>query len=381
MVALENGIVTDSTLVDVEHSPYRATDHVLLRGQMTVTQVIAQSSNVGTANILCDAFYKRQNDYYQGISNLCFDKPMNFDLPVKKPNIAGRGSVFDKKVFGYVIVPPIYMLRFYNAIANEGRMIEPFLVQDVRTGGGKSAGRVQTADGEKKFPVKKGEVVCPKICSEKTLKSVQNMLLEVMKTGTGKAYRSKQVVFAGKTGTADIITSNASQGSFCGYFPVDTTGREKPKYSCIVVMYKTTAYNLWGTYSCAVFKNIAEGITAMTFPRTPDDLATHAKPHQLLPVFKNGNGAALKDVASFLHVKTEGENSRWVTVRNDSNKIVLTPLVVENGKIPNVRGMGAKDAVYLIEKAGFRVGISGAGKVSEVIYNTDKKTATIILKK
>ena len=259
MVALENGLISNpDSMIYVKSTPYSGMkDHAPFKEDyLSVTQVIAKSSNVGMANIFCPAYHgnKSKNKiYFDAMSALKFDAPINFELYVPSPIIENveRVNDFQRRVIGYICVSPLYMLRFYNAIANNGKMINPFIIKDKRTVKGKSL---------KGFPKTKGEIVTEKICSERTLGIVQNMLFEVVNSGTAKGNKSKTVTFAGKTGTADIISENASQGTFCGYFPA-----EKPKYSCIVVMYKKTVGggNLWGTESCSVFKDIAEKINAL----------------------------------------------------------------------------------------------------------------------
>lgn len=256
MAAIENGFVTDTSLVYVRDSKYGNVKdyHKFSTDSASVTQIIAHSSNIGVANILCDAYYHKRKDFYEAITKLCFDAPINFDLPAPSPMIEKASSNFEKKVFGYVGVSPLYMLRFFNAIANNGKMINPFIVKNIEK-------NYRSLDG---YPRKTGGKVADKICSESTLKSVQKMLVEVFNSGNAKKYKSKTVTLAGKTGTADIVEKNkkaATQGTFCGYFPAG-----KPKYSCIVMMNRkaeTEEDNLFGAESCEVFKNIAEKIFSM----------------------------------------------------------------------------------------------------------------------
>lgn len=261
MVALEKNLVTESTVVNVATTKY-GTEKDPIKDSHTITDptvmgVIVQSSNVGTANIVCDAFYHKRDEYYNALSKLKFDAPLQFDYYFDtinrpaKPSIKGSRAIFGKQTYGYVGVSPLYMLRFYNAIANNGRMVNPFIIRDIE----------QNNKSLKGFPKKRGEVVSDTICSENTLKIIQKMLLQVVenKNGTAHSFKSDKVTFAGKTGTADIKSPRiASQGTFCGYFPADN-----PKYSCIVVMFREGSANLWGAESCSVFKDIAERIFIM----------------------------------------------------------------------------------------------------------------------
>jgi cell division protein FtsI (penicillin-binding protein 3) len=321
MVALENRIVTPFDSINAETTIYNVSDgRHRQKGKLPVWKIITESTNVGVANVICDAYYNNQDAYIEQIKKMRFDAPMNLQLPyARQPRIVKPTSKgdFSKRVIGYFNVPPIYMLRFYNAIANNGKMINPIVVKQV---------------GNKKYSA---ETVTNKICSDKTIRQVQDMLLQAVLTGTAKSYKSNAVLFAGKTGTADILSDGASQGTFCGYFPVDTINHKKPEYSCIVVMYKRTNNNLWGKESCSVFKNIAEKITACKYK---DKLSNKQKSENPL-FFKNS--------------------------KND-----ITKIDIKNNTVPDIIGTGARSAVYLLEKSGYIVQkINGMGTVKEVIRN------------
>ena len=258
--------------------------------------------------------------------------------------------------FGYETqIPPIYTLAFYNAIANNGKMIRPIFTKEIMHNG-KTVQSFST------------EVIRESICSERTLNIIKDMLLGVVEKGTGKAVRSDFVRIAGKTGTAQIASGGVyrqagHQVAFCGYFPADA-----PKYSCIVVIRQPRiGYPSGGTMSGGVVKAIAEKVYAshMSFDirdMERDSLAV------TMPRPKAGDRVALDEVLDKLDIdmNTDEAASRWVTASiDDSLQVVkLKDIPVREGLVPNVVGMGAKDAVYLLESAGLRASLNGLGRVA-----------------
>lgn len=257
--------------------------------------------------------------------------------------------------FGYETqIPPIYTLTFFNAIANNGKMVRPMFTKEIINGG----------KVVKSFST---DVLKSSICSDETLEIIKGMLLGVVEQGTGKAVYSDAISIAGKTGTAQIASggvyrTSGHQVAFCGYFPSDN-----PKYSCIVVIRRPRiGYPSGGGMSGVVVKHIAEKIYAnyMSFDvksLEKDSLAV------LTPVPKNGNKEYLERVMSKLNIKMEGRNSEtdWVvTDRTESGeRVMLKDLTLIEGLVPHVTGMGAKDAVFLMESAGLRVSLQGSGRV------------------
>jgi cell division protein FtsI (penicillin-binding protein 3) len=271
--------------------------------------------------------------------------------------------------FGYEVqIPPIQMLTFYNAIANDGKMVRPMFVKDIMKNG-KSVKRFQT------------EVVIPEICSPNTLKIIQDMLYNVVnyndptpanRDGTGKPARSDVIKVAGKTGTAQIASGGAYRTaghtvSFCGYFPY-----EKPLYSCIVVISRPRVGIVSGGAMCGVVvKEIAEKIYSS---HTIFDMKSVAAdsirtPH---PDVKNGDYLALKNVTRRLNIQTTDNNikSTYIVAGSDNKGVTMRELPMNQNVVPNVIGMGAKDAVFALENSGLRVSVSGYGRVvSQSIIN------------
>ena len=265
---------------------------------------------------------------------------------------------------GYeTMIPPIYLLNFYNAIANNGKMVKPKFVEAI------------VKDGEviKEFPT---EVINPEICSEETIKQIQHILRRVVSHGLAKAAGSKQFSVSGKTGTAQISQGKAGYKagrtkhlvSFCGYFP-----SENPKYSCYVAIQAPKGSPSGGLQAGSVFSRIAERIYAkhlvVDLDQAKDSTAVFT------PDVKNGD---LKEAAYILEALNIQNNSStmnfekqpmWGKIHNTTHSTELKEPKFNNRLVPNVRGMGAKDAVFLLEKDGLKVRLTGYGKVKSQSIN------------
>lgn len=246
-------------------------------------------------------------------------------------------------------------LAFYNEIANNGKMVRPIFTKEIMHNG-KTVQSFST------------EVIRESICSERTLNMIKDMLLGVVEKGTGKAVHSDFVRIAGKTGTAQIASGGVyrqagHQVAFCGYFPAD-----EPKYSCIVVIRQPrNGYPSGGTMSGGVVKAIAEKVYAshMSFDirdMEKDSLAV------TLPQPKAGERGALEYVLDKLDIEADNDSieTQWVTAKREDGRedVELKDIPIREGLVPNVVGMGAKDAVYLLESVGLRASLNGMGRVS-----------------
>jgi cell division protein FtsI (penicillin-binding protein 3) len=260
---------------------------------------------------------------------------------------------------GYELqMPPMYVLAFYNAIANDGKMIAPKLVKSVRRNG----------VDVKVFPT---ETVKKSICSEKTLGKVRQMLIDVVEKGTAKAARSEHFKIAGKTGTAQVDygkskSKKTHQLTFCGYFPADD-----PKYSIIVVVWYPSSkfYPSAGAISGEVFKNIAERLYAVS-PLTRNYIGNtkiEAGDAIFSPATKDGNYDDLVTSLGHLGVDyaVDGEvSSGWCRSSATEKGISIQNQRIHDDRVPNVVGMGAKDAVFLMENRGLVVKLEGVGAVA-----------------
>jgi len=215
------------------------------------------------------------------------------------------------------------------------------------------------------------EVLNPAIASPKTIEQIQVILEKVVSQGLGKPAGSKQFHVSGKTGTAQV--SKGSGGyksgtmqylvSFCGYFP-----SEAPKYSCIVAIQKSGLPASGGLMAGSVFSEIAERVYAKHLAQDLQEAKDSTS--VLTPDVKHGNLANARYILDEIDITTTGVEKHdeskplWGDVTHHPNQnIALTPKEIGEKKVPRVIGMGAKDAVYLLESLGLRVHLSGMGKV------------------
>lgn len=371
MVALEDGLVNPNDTIDVGNGIYmykgaRMTDHNANKGgyhRISAAQAIWYSSNIGVAKIILRGYESNPSKYVDGLYKIGLNKSLDLEIPG-----AGRAKIRNPKdsatrwsktalpwmSFGYETqIPPIYTLTFFNAIANDGKMIRPIFTKEICKHG-KTLQSFSTS------------VINSSICSRKTLGIIREMLLGVVEEGTGKAVYSDVIRIAGKTGTAQIAqggsyTQNKShQVTFCGYFPAD-----KPKYSCIVVIRKPrNGYPSGGTMSGGVFKSIAEKVYASSLSLDPQEVAPDSLMKKV-PLVKGGSLSALEYVLDDLDVDYENDvETQWVMANSRDEDVELKDITIKQGLVPNVTGLGAKDAVFLMENAGLRVSVSGVGRVT-----------------
>lgn len=372
MVALEDGVCLPSDTVDVGNGVYfykraRMTDHNNHRGgygKITVEQAIWYSSNIGVAKTILKGYEHDQMKFWKGLERIGLMEDLHLEIPgsgrakIRRPDDELRPW---SKVslpwmsFGYETqIPPIYTLAFYNAIANNGKMMRPMFTKEIMRRG-------ETV--ERFHP----QVVRESICSEQTLAIVKDMLIGVVEKGTAKDVHSDFIRIAGKTGTAQIASGGVyrqagHQVAFCGYFPADN-----PKYSCIAVIRQPrNGYPSGGRMAGGVVKSIAEKIYAT---HTVIDLDTMRRDSTaiMLPRVKGGDLRAVRNVLDELEISADADSiqGQWVLVSTDkdSNKVKMSDLTIQDGVVPRVIGLGAKDAVFLLEKAGVRASISGVGRV------------------
>lgn len=369
MVAMEDGYITPDYEVDTEQGIVnmhgsRMRDWNWYKGGygvINVTKIIEVSSNIGVSRII-DKFYgDNPQKFIDGIKRMSIDTPLNLGFVGEaSPKILGPKERYFAKTtlpwmsIGYETqIPPIYILNFYNAIANNGKMVKPKFVKSI------------TKDGNiiKDFPT---ETINEQICSEHTLEQIQMILKSVVANGLAKPAGSKLFSVSGKTGTAQISQGKAGYKSggtkhlvsFCGYFP-----SEKPMYSCYVAIQAPKASPSGGIQAGSVFSKIAERVYAkhLFFDLAQAKDSTSI----MIPDTKNGNLKETAYILDELDIKYNkpGNNIEWCKASDESDNVLLSELNINEKLIPNVRGMGAKDAVFLLEERGLRVRLSGMGKV------------------
>lgn len=349
VAALEDKVIDTNYVVDTEkgvltfYNRYKVRDSKIGGyGVITAAEALERSSNTGIVKIIDDFYGENPERFVNRLYNMGLNEQLH--LPVK-----GEGEPFiphpnDKKrwsgialpwmAYGYgVQMTPLQILTFYNAIANDGEMVKPRLIKEIK----------EWNQVVQKFDK---EVLNPSICSEETIVKVKIMLKNVVesKHGTGHKLYSPNFSMAGKTGTCQKNYAAKDRNklqyisSFAGFFPA-----ENPKYSCIVVIHepdKSVGY-YGADVSGPVFKKIAQKIyTNSPVIDTVEDL-------------EKVNNAIEKDYRSYY---TKAQN--------------------HNNKVPNVEGMSGMDAISILENLGMSVKVKGNGRVK----SQSLKSGTIITK-
>lgn len=332
-------------------------------GRITVKQAFEKSSNV-ISKLIFNAYKNEPQTFVDRLTSFGLGDKSNIDLQGEpKPTLYmpgsknwWRGSLAWMSIGYEVQYTPLQILTFYNAVANNGKLVKPQFVKEIRRG----------TETVKNFdPI----VLNAKICSDKTLRILQDCLEGVMTEGTGRYLKSLYFKAAGKTGTAEILNDDMRYGakgerrylaSFVGYFPVD-----KPMYSCIVSV-TASGENIYGaTVSGTVFSAIANKVYANAL-EYHQAINEHAKKIKEIPTSKDGNEYDLKKVLHFLKIPFSfNSNGEWINTHALESKIELSKRFVGKNTVPNVKGMSAKDAVYLMERAGLKVRLKGYGAVKQ----------------
>ena len=384
MVALDDGVVDTTARVETAGGVWpmygrEMRDHNWRRGgygMLTLPQTLMVSSNIGVSRIIDDHYRNCPEKYVEGIHRLGLADDLKLPIAgsspakIRMPKKDKRGKQYVNwskttlpwMSIGYETqVPPISTVTFYNAIANNGKMMRPRLVKAVMK------------DGEviKEFPP---VVMRPSICKSKTLGEIQTILEHVVSQGLGKRAGSPSFKVAGKTGTAQVAKGGGYKMgtvhyllSFAGYFPADA-----PRYSCIVCIQKSGLPASGGGMSGKVFHDIAEGIMAQSLKMDVKD--AHDENSILEPDVKSGNIIAADYVLTHLGYETRADwsgsyadgNPIWGHATRGNGHIALTRQAKTQANVmPDVTGMGARDAVFLIESRGVKTKLYGRGKVTQ----------------
>lgn len=396
MVAMEDGLIDLDDVVDAEGGSYQYYDRTMhdsgdkKLGQVTMKEAFEKSSNVGISKIIFHNYKKDPAKFIDGLEDLGITRSLEIEIKgetqpyVKRPvEKSWSGISLPWMSIGYEVkLTPLQILTFYNAIANGGTMVRPMFVQGISR-----HGNMQKSFGT--------EVIQSSVCSRRTLKKVRELLIGVVENGTAKNLHNPHYQIAGKTGTAQVAKGSKGYGtkgwagaegvsyqaSFAGYFPA-----EKPMYSCVVVVNGPSNNVYYGNVVAgSVFKKISDHLYAVNYKNS--SIYKEPEPHlsKNLPVSKGGKLDDVKRVLSDLDIEYDKDNvdTEWVGTNTSAEVIKLTAKKIDKGLVPNVKGLGARDAVALLEKEGLRVIISGAGRVisqSQGAGSPLRKGSTIVLK-
>ncbi len=338
-------------------------------GIITMKQVFEKSSNVGISKKVWEFYRNDPEKFLKRISQFHLDKPLGLQLPgegeprIKSPKDKDwSGTTLPWMSIGYECrLTPIHVLTFYNAVANNGRMVKPRFVKEIRRRG-------------KVVETFETEVISEKIASEKTISQAREMMEGVVNNGTARNLKGLVYRAAGKTGTAQIATGKGYRtpdgvtyrATFVGYFPA-----EEPKYSCIVVVSAPSNSVYYGNLVAGpIFKAVADKVYAGA-------LDIHKPYNRNLPLISDTNYPTVK--AGFapeaayalnkLNITNEmtGSSAGFAVARHVRERIRFEKPSPSSGRMPDLRGMGARDAVYLLENLGMKVQVQGKGSVTEQI--------------
>ena len=368
IVAMEEGYVDTADMFDtgrgeweykgqkMKDSDYDHGGH----GYISMKKIFELSSNIGTAKIITKFYEGKEKDFIDRLYSFGLNKQLGLGfLGEAEPRIKYPtdpdwwGPSLAWIAHGYEIkIAPIQTLTFYNAVANNGVMVKPRFIEEVREDG----------IPVRKFPT---EVINSSLCSKTTLSKAQDMLKGVCTNGTGRSLRNPYYTIAGKTGTAVIANENKGytseggkkyQASFCGYFPADN-----PKYTCIVVIVGPKGAFYGGSVAGPVFRSIADKVYAAYLEPAKDSIPPFNEVPQVKPGLKEDMMLFTRD----LTFKNQEQNmtAEHVAVTNDSTTVFINGVNDIPGTVPDVVGMGASDAVYLLEKSGLKAEMRGFGRV------------------
>lgn len=362
-IKIDDSVNIGNGSIDWYDRTMRDSDHKV-SGSFTVKQSFANSSNVALSKIAVENFSKDPAKFVSYLKQIGLTDKVGIDIKgepmpyVKDPS--------DKKSWTGITLPwmstgyeltmvPIQMLSLYNAVANGGRKMRPYLVSKITQNG--------------KEEVVKPVVLIDQICSKKTLRDVRLCLESVVSNGTASNIKSKHYQIAGKTSTALIADKKHGykssqsrrkvyQASFAGYFPADN-----PKYSCIVVVNAPSNGVYYGGYVAGpVFKEISDKIYAKKI-MMEDRLSELANNKEWrIPYVKVGKASDIAGVYEFFHVQNVGvADADWVKPSSNKYEVTYKERDMTTSLVPNVLGMGLRDGVYLLENWGLSVKVTGKG--------------------
>ncbi|MCE3258567.1 MAG: hypothetical protein K0S12_208 [Bacteroidetes bacterium] len=352
---------------------------------ITVQEAFETSSNAATAKLIMKYYSKDPQKYVNKVKSLHLDKPLGISIP-------GEGAPFIKDVshrqwsgvtlpqmsYGYeTMITPLQTLSLYNAIANDGKMVKPYFVSEIKRNG------VVT----KKFET---EVLIDQIVKKETIAKTKRLMEGVVENGSGKGLNITAFKVGGKTGTAQIAKIGAKKehgktvygdngqrnymASFVGYFPAD-----KPLYTCIVVINSpSNGIYYGGLVAGPVFKEIAEKVYSNSVDflepiNVRRDVLTKA------PSVITTKSNELNGLAKALSLPVNKLDSDKYVSQNqrDTTKISLTENSIEiqlkKGIMPNLMGLSAKDALFLLENHGLYVKLQGFGSVKKQSIGVGQK--------
>lgn len=371
MALLDDGYVTPNDVISTGDGSITIYGHTVhdshKNGSLTVQHAFEVSSNVAMIKMVTNHYGNNPQKFVDHLRKLHLHEKLNTGLPgeatplVRNPGDPGwSGLSLSQMSFGYeLMLTPLQIITMYNAVANNGKMVKPRFVKEIRN----------RNTVVKKIDV---EVIEESVCKQSTVDALKKMMEGVVQNGTATNLKGSVYQIAGKTGTAQIANNGSGYGqqgkmsyraSFCGYFPADN-----PKYTCIVVVNAPSAGVYYGNVVAGpIFKAVSDKIYASSFDINQafykNEIA-QSKPRT--PETKFGYTNDIKTILERISVNPSGTTSgTFSTTTKNGNQLQLREIKLNKHLIPNVVGMGARDAIYILEQLGMTVMVIGKGKVSQ----------------
>lgn len=332
LALLEDGKADTNTMVDTKNGIWRVYGQTVRDanvaygragyGKIPLSEVFARSSNVGFAKLVNDLYGDDPEQFVNRLYKFGLHKPLSMEIKGEgKPYIPHpddakwSGITLPWMAFGYeTSLTPLQILTLYNAVANDGVVVKPFLVKEIREHGR----RVQSIEPT---------ILNPSLCSDETLAKAKVLLEKVVSEGTARNIHNENYRIAGKTGTCRLEywkqdEAPKYQASFAGYFPADA-----PKYSVVVVVNSPNPDI--GYYGSKVAAPVVKQIADKLYTEIPELIQSPEQP--LMP-----------------------DHSDWENIR----------AALDGGQLPKLVGLPGFQAIALLENAGYQISIRGNGNVA-----------------
>ena len=371
LALIDDGKIDINDQVDLEKGTYQFSNLIMKDSPHNYNKVSIQkafeiSSNIGISKLVYQSYFNDPNKFISKLRDFGFYSPLDIELMypsyLKMPDPNNKktwsGTSLPWMSIGYeMALTPLHILTFYNAVANNGKMMLPIFSTDILKDG-------------KTVIKKKPKILNSSICSKTSISQVFNLLKGVVENGTAKNIYTDQYKIAGKTGTSvtNYVDKNKEdyikkyRASFVGFFPAD-----KPKYSCIVVVDNPKNGQVYGSKVAApIFRDLADKVFAT-------DMSLH-EPIKSIKNIKHQQEIKIGSISKLKLLKKEIDltEASLKNIEKDYRKINNS---LKNNIMPFITGMSARDAIYILENNGFRVSVEGSGSVIRVTDKYEKKIA------
>lgn len=367
LAALDDGYIDTATTIDIGNGTYKVPSHTIRdshapkKSIVTVKEAFEESSNVAITKLINQHYGNNPSKYTSKLYSWGLHEPLDLQIPgegipvVKTPKSKSWSKLsLVQMAYGYeLLLTPLQTLTLYNGVANNGKLIAPLFVKEIR----------HLGNTVERFEAR---VINKQMASPEAISKMRGMLEGVMIEGTGKRLRSPLYTAGGKTGTAQMADNSRGYGarryqsSFAGYFPADN-----PRYSMIVVIRNPRNGYYGGSVAGPVFKELADMVYA-------NDLKLHGTfasrkvntAGMRTPLTLNGSKEASTKVYQALGFNPQN----WNVISQGDSAVAqrgfpFVEVSIKEGIVPNVKGMGLVDAIYTMENAGFKTKVVGKGKV------------------